>query len=260
LFRFIFCFFQTLLIFVSKPPDKIITNGAGVCIPAFFISKFFKCKTIFIESFSRINNPSLFGRLVRNFADEVYFQWRPLEKYYCRGNYVGSIVSSNEKRSNNFIIDILIILGSGPAFPRPLKSLDNFLKNSNKKLRIIAQTGELNYKSEFFKSYNYIPRLIYNNLIDKSRLIITPDGAGNILTIMSFGKKAIVIPRQKELKEIKISNTDLSSEIERLGLYPVLFNLDSLPETIDNALMASSPKIDILYNSNLKCLLESIRS
>ena len=79
------------------------------------------------------------------------------------------------------------------------------MKNSNNKLRVIAQTGELTYKSEYFKSYNYVPRLLYNNLINKSRLVITPDGAGNILTIMRFGKKAIIIPRQKGLKEIKIS-------------------------------------------------------
>jgi len=84
-------FFQTLFIFLKEKPDLIISTGAGVTIPICYLAKMFMRKVIYIESFSRINHPSLAGRLGYLVADLFIVQWEPLLKFYKRAKFGGSI-------------------------------------------------------------------------------------------------------------------------------------------------------------------------
>lgn len=84
-------FFQTLFIFLKEKPNLIISTGAGVTIPICYLAKLFMRKVIYIESFSRVNHPSLAGRLGYLVADLFIVQWKPLLKFYKKANYGGSI-------------------------------------------------------------------------------------------------------------------------------------------------------------------------
>lgn len=67
----------------KEKPDVIITTGAGVAVPVCLMAKyFFGSKIIFIESFSRITEPSQTGRILYNFADLFIVQWKSLLKHY----------------------------------------------------------------------------------------------------------------------------------------------------------------------------------
>jgi hypothetical protein len=52
-------------------------------------------KVIYIESFSRINRPSLAGRLGYLVADLFIVQWKPLLKFYKKAKYGGTIFNFN---------------------------------------------------------------------------------------------------------------------------------------------------------------------
>lgn len=83
--------FQSLLIFIKQMPDVVLSTGAGVAVPICYIAKLFGKKVIFIESFSRVNKPSLSGILVHPIADLFIVQWKSLIKFYKKAVYGGSI-------------------------------------------------------------------------------------------------------------------------------------------------------------------------
>ena len=82
---------QSLLIFLKERPDLVIANGGGVVVPFCFFSRIFSKKIIFIESFSRVNKPSLSGKLLSNIVDILIIQWKPLQKFYKKAIYGGCI-------------------------------------------------------------------------------------------------------------------------------------------------------------------------
>lgn len=63
-------------------------------MPACFLGKFFfKSKVIFIESFCRIKEPSLSGKLIYPVSDLFLVQWKEMLKFYGeRAIYRGAVV------------------------------------------------------------------------------------------------------------------------------------------------------------------------
>lgn len=82
---------KTLKIFIRERPDVVISTGALVCIPMCIISKIFKKKMIFIESFANIKCQTLTGKFLYRFADQFYVQWEDMIKLYPKAIYKGGI-------------------------------------------------------------------------------------------------------------------------------------------------------------------------
>ncbi|WP_252216026.1 PssD/Cps14F family polysaccharide biosynthesis glycosyltransferase [Clostridium sp. VAP41] len=82
---------KTLNIFLKEKPDLIISTGALATIPMCIIAKLFRKKIIFIESFAKVNSPTLTGKLLYKFADEFYVQWEEMLKVYPKAIYKGGI-------------------------------------------------------------------------------------------------------------------------------------------------------------------------
>jgi len=81
--KFITHSIKSLFILLKERPNVIITTGAGLVVPICFMGKFlFRSKIIFIETFSRIDTPSLTGRLVFHISDLFIIQWKQLKKFY----------------------------------------------------------------------------------------------------------------------------------------------------------------------------------
>ena len=75
----------------KERPNLIISSGAAVAVPFFYVGKFFKAKTIYIEVFDRIDKPTLTGKLVYPVTDRFVVQWKELKKVYPKAVYLGSI-------------------------------------------------------------------------------------------------------------------------------------------------------------------------
>lgn len=80
--KFIWLFGKAFGILRREKPDYIVTTGALVCYPFCVVGKLMGKKVIYIESFARVNNASLTGKLVYPLADLFIVQWEDmLEKY-----------------------------------------------------------------------------------------------------------------------------------------------------------------------------------
>ena len=91
--RLLINIFQSLLVIIKENPDVIISTGAGIAVPLIIIGRIIGKKIIFIESFCRIEKPSLSGRISYYFSDLFLVQWPELLKMYGnRAKYWGQII------------------------------------------------------------------------------------------------------------------------------------------------------------------------
>lgn len=91
IFKFIYIFFKSLSIIIKEKPDVVISLGALSTVPACFIMKLLRKKVVFIESFAKIDSPTLTGRLVYKFADLFLVQWESMKKFYPNAEYKGGL-------------------------------------------------------------------------------------------------------------------------------------------------------------------------
>ncbi len=75
----------------KEKPDLIISSGAAVAVPFFYLGKLFGAKLIYIEVFDRIDKPTLTGKLVYPITDEFIVEWEEMKKVYPKAKNLGSI-------------------------------------------------------------------------------------------------------------------------------------------------------------------------
>ena len=78
------------IVFREKP-EVVVTTGALIAFPFCLYGKLVGAKVIYIESFARVHDRSLTGRLVYPMADLVLVQWESLLEVYPKAKYVGGI-------------------------------------------------------------------------------------------------------------------------------------------------------------------------
>lgn len=86
--------FQNFSILSKEHPDVVISTGAGIGVVTCYIAKvLFGSKIIFLESFCRIEEPSLSGRLAFPISDMFFVQWKEmLKKYGEKAIYRGAVI------------------------------------------------------------------------------------------------------------------------------------------------------------------------
>lgn len=75
----------------KERPDVIISSGAAVAVPFFFIGKLFGAKTVYIEVFDRVDAPTLTGRIVYPISNVFIVQWEEMKKIYPKAINLGGI-------------------------------------------------------------------------------------------------------------------------------------------------------------------------
>lgn len=91
IFHFISAFFKAGKIIRKEKPDCIISTGALITYPLCVWCKLRRKKIIYIESFARVDEPSLTGRLMYPIADLFLVQWEDMLKIYPKAIYAGGI-------------------------------------------------------------------------------------------------------------------------------------------------------------------------
>ena len=68
-------FFQLLLVFVRERPDLLVTTGSAPALIAILISRFFRVKSLWIDSVANCEQLSTSGRNAARFASKCVSQW-----------------------------------------------------------------------------------------------------------------------------------------------------------------------------------------
>ena len=89
--KFLVNFFQSIGVFMKERPDVVLTTGAGVAFPIALIAKLAGKKVIYIESFCRVTEPSLSGKLFYHISDLFIVQWPQMLKFFPEAKYYGGV-------------------------------------------------------------------------------------------------------------------------------------------------------------------------
>lgn len=74
-------------------PKVVLTTGAGVAVPFAWVGRLLGARIVYVESLTRIEQPSLSCRLIAPVASRIYAQWPELSEAVPRARYLGSVVS-----------------------------------------------------------------------------------------------------------------------------------------------------------------------
>ncbi|HAJ97003.1 MAG TPA: UDP-N-acetylglucosamine--LPS N-acetylglucosamine transferase [Ruminococcus sp.] len=75
----------------KEKPDLIISSGAAVAVPFFWLGKLQGAKLIYIEVFDRIDKPTMTGKMVYPIVDKFIVEWEEMKKVYPKAVNFGSI-------------------------------------------------------------------------------------------------------------------------------------------------------------------------
>ena len=91
--RMLKAFFWAWQVLRREKPDVLLSLGAEIAVPFFYIGRLLGIRTIFIESWCRVENLSLTGRLLYPIADVFLVQWpQLLDACGCRARYEGAVL------------------------------------------------------------------------------------------------------------------------------------------------------------------------
>lgn len=83
--------FVAVKVLLKEKPDLIISTGAAVAVPFFYIGKILGSKLIYIEVFDRVDASTITGKLIYPIADKFIVQWEEMKQVYPKAINLGSI-------------------------------------------------------------------------------------------------------------------------------------------------------------------------
>lgn len=72
-------------------PDVVVSTGAAVAVPFFWMHRLFGARTVYLEVFDRIDSRTLTARLCRPVTDLFLVQWPEQQPLYRRSIVLGGV-------------------------------------------------------------------------------------------------------------------------------------------------------------------------
>jgi beta-1,4-N-acetylglucosaminyltransferase len=91
--KFLLNLWEALLILRRERPTLILSTGAGPVVPFALVGRlFFGTRVVFVETITRIDKPSMTGRIMYWLAHDFFYQWKSLSSYFPKGTYGGPLL------------------------------------------------------------------------------------------------------------------------------------------------------------------------
>ena len=68
--------------FRNERPDVVISDGAGLAVPFFWLARWYGVRTVYLEVYDRIDSATMTARLVRPVTDLFLVQWEAQREVY----------------------------------------------------------------------------------------------------------------------------------------------------------------------------------
>lgn len=91
--RFFLNLSEAFRILLRERPQVILSTGAGPAVPFALVGRFlFGCRVVFVETITRVHEPSMTGHIMYWLAHDFYYQWESLARFFPRGRFGGPLV------------------------------------------------------------------------------------------------------------------------------------------------------------------------
>jgi UDP-N-acetylglucosamine:LPS N-acetylglucosamine transferase len=76
----------------SERPTHLLSTGAAVAVPFFYVARLAGARLIYIEVFDRVEKASLTGRLVKPVTHDFLVQWPEQMNLYPKASLLGPLL------------------------------------------------------------------------------------------------------------------------------------------------------------------------
>jgi len=76
----------------SERPTHLLSTGAAVAVPFFYVGRVAGARLIYIEVFDRVEKASLTGRLVKPVTQDFFVQWPEQMDIYPKASLLGPLL------------------------------------------------------------------------------------------------------------------------------------------------------------------------
>jgi len=91
--KFVVNLYEAFVILFKERPNIIFSTGAGVAVPFSLVGKYlFGITVIYVETVTKIYSPSLTGKIMYYIADDFFYQWKYLKKFFPKGKFFGALL------------------------------------------------------------------------------------------------------------------------------------------------------------------------
>lgn len=91
--KFLLNLWEAFVILRRERPTMILSTGAGPVVPFALVGRlFFGTRVVFVETITRINKPSMTGRIMYWLAHDFFYQWKSLARHFPGGVYGGPLL------------------------------------------------------------------------------------------------------------------------------------------------------------------------
>ncbi|MCB9770551.1 MAG: hypothetical protein H6752_20320 [Candidatus Omnitrophica bacterium] len=182
----------------DEKPDLILSTGAGLAFNTLWMGKYFKAKTLFIESIAHVYTPTATGKTVSKWATAYVVQWEELHNQYPDSVLACPIRTMGEKVSPSAEGGTFVTVGTHGPFPRLIDEVERLSKENKLPRPVVVQHpgntpilhADLvveNCSSEDFEKH-----------LKEASLVITHAGTGSIFSALEAERRVIAIARLAE--------------------------------------------------------------
>ena len=216
-------------------PDIVISTGAALAVPYLTVARAHRVETHYIESATRLEGPSLSGRLIgrlpgvglhhQGFRTPVR-GWEPVGSVFDA--YAPGPLTEREVRR------AVLILGT-ERYPFP-RALDLVVQSCRPGIEVLLQTGHTPTFSMSNRCRQWVPGDELMTAVRQADVVITHAGVGSVLSALRAGKHPVVIPRLAALGEhVDDHQLELASLLQERGLASVAAPGDDLSMLLERA-------------------------
>jgi UDP-N-acetylglucosamine--N-acetylmuramyl-(pentapeptide) pyrophosphoryl-undecaprenol N-acetylglucosamine transferase len=184
-------------------PRVVVSTGASVALSVLPLARAMRIRTVYIESATRLDGPSVSGRILAALPGGACFtqqeRWQS-----ARWRYSGSVFDGYEtyprSGSTGKVARVVVSLGTSETyrFDRLVSRLREILPND---AEVVWQTGATAPPAGTDDSNRYMSYARLRSAIEASDCVIAHAGTGIALTCLLSGKMPVLVPRQPTFGE-----------------------------------------------------------
>lgn len=197
---------------LRERPDLLISTGASPAVPFFLLGRALGIRTLFIEDFNLVEQPSLTARLVYPLAHDFFVQWPQLVSQFPRARYAGPLFvpapadSATETMAySKTAVDaprLFVALGtSDRPMTRLLRWLDELIEKGDLAGPVLLQGTVGEYQPRHVRCVPILPEPVLIEYLRYAQRVLCHGGCGVLGTCMKLGRRPIAIPRRADLGE-----------------------------------------------------------
>ncbi|QFG69783.1 glycosyltransferase [Ornithinimicrobium pratense] len=217
-------------------PSLVISTGAALAVPHLVASRTLGVPTHYIESATRLEGPSVTGRMMENLPG-VRRHHQGFRVPRQGWSHLGSVFDAYRPgpRVSRELRRVVVIVGTERyPFSRALESVARALPGD---VEVLYQVGHTPPPDSSASYQKWLPLDELLRAMERADVVVTHAGVGSVLTALRLAKHPLVIPRLPQLGEhVDNHQSQLARMLEAKGLVTVAWrDSDLLPMLTDAA-------------------------